>query len=268
MSRVIGCIGCGNMGAAILKGFAARLDEKEWHLCGFNRSPEKMLVLKEQGIDAMPSITDLVTQSDIVIVAVKPAQAAEVLKLARANLTTQKILISVMAGVQLATLRSLAGNKCALVRCMPTTTALVGCGVFAFCFSDVNFTRLRQLELLELFDNIGYCVELPESKFTDFSALIGAGPAYIFAVMQGLMQAGLTLGFPQEQSRRMLTELFAGAAELAARQVKNFMQLRDDVCSPGGLTIAGINVLDRAGLSGLLVDAVLAAAQRGREMES
>lgn len=268
MTRVIGCIGCGNMGAAILKGFAARLDENEWHLCGYNRSPEKMLALKEQGIDAMPGIPDLVSHADIIIAAVKPAQAAEVLKIAKPLLTGQKTLISVMAGIQMGTLRSLAGNKCALARCMPTTTALVGSGVFAFCFDDANFTRLRQLELLELFDNIGYCVELAESRFTDFSALIGAGPAYVFAVMQGLLQAGLTLGFPQEQSRKMLTELFAGSAELASRQAKNFMQLRDDVCSPGGLTIAGINVLDRAGLSGLFVDAVLAAAKRGREMEA
>lgn len=268
MTRVIGCIGCGNMGSAILKGFAARLDENEWRLCGYNRSPEKMLALKEQGIDTMPAIPDLVNQSDIVIVAVKPAQAAEVIKQIKPHLTPQKTLISVMAGVQLGTLRSLAGNKCALARCMPTTTALVGRGIFAFCFDEVNFTRLRQLELLELFDTIGYCVEIGENRFTDFSALIGAGPAYVFAVMQGLMQAGLTLGFPQELSRKMLTELFAGSAELAARQSKNFMQLRDDVCSPGGLTIAGINVLDRAGISGLLVDAVQAAADRGRAMES
>ncbi len=268
MSRVIGCIGCGNMGAALLKGFAARLDENEWSLAGYNRTVEKMLVLKEQGIESMPGVAELASLADIIIVAVKPGQIAEVLKLAKPQLTQQKTLISVAAGVRLATLRNLAGSKCAIARCMPTTTALVGRGIFAFCFDDSNFTRLRQLELLELFDLIGYCVELAENRFTDFSALIGAGPAYVFAMLQGLAQAGLTLGFPQELSRKMLTELFAGAAELAARQPKNFMQLRDDVCSPGGLTIAGVNALDRAGLSGILVDAVLAAAARGREMES
>lgn len=268
MPRIIGCIGCGNMGAAILKGFAAMLPETEWSLCGFNRSPEKMLALKEQGIEAMPGIPELAARSDIIIVAVKPGQIAEVLKLAKPQLTAQKTLISVAAGVQLASMRAQAGNKCALARCMPTTTALVGRGVFAFCFDEVNFTRLKQLELLELFDKLGYCVELSESKFTDYSALIGAGPAYVFAFMHGLMQAGLTLGFPLEQSRKMLTELVAGSAELAARQPKSFMRLRDEVCSPGGLTIAGINVLDRAGISGLLVDAVLAAQKRGHEMES
>lgn len=268
MARVIGCIGCGNMGSAILKGFAALLDENEWHLCGYNRTPEKMLALKEQGIEAMPGITELVNASDVIILAVKPGQVAEVLKQARPALGSQKTLVSVAAGVQLGTLRSLAGNKCCLARCMPTTTALVGRGVFAFCFDDANFTRLKQLELLELFDKLGYCVELQESRFTDFTALIGAGPAYVFAFMQGLMQAGLTIGFQLEQSRKMLTELVAGSAELAARQQKNFMQLRDEVCSPGGMSIAGINVLDRAGISGLLVDAVEAAARRGREMES
>lgn len=268
MPRVMGCIGCGNMGSAILKGFAARLDENEWSLAGYNRTPEKMLALKEQGIESMPGIAELVSLADVIILAVKPGQVSEVLKQARHLLTQQKAVISVAAGVRLATLRSLAGSKCAIARCMPTTTALVGKGVFAFCFDDANFTRLRQLELLELFDQVGYCVELSENRFTDFSALIGAGPAYVFAMLQGLAQAGLTLGFPQELSRKMLTELFAGSAELASRQPKNFMQLRDDVCSPGGLTIAGVNVLDRAGLSGILVEAVLAAAKRGKEMES
>lgn len=267
MTKVIGCIGCGNMGAAILKGFAAKLDESEWRLCGYNRSPEKLLALKEKGIEAMTGIAELVEESDIIIVAVKPGQVADVLKQAKPGLGGNKILLSVAAGIRLASLRSWAGGKCGIGRVMPTTTALVGRGVFAFCFDDANFTRLKQLELMELFDKLGYCVELPEAKFTDFSALIGAGPAYVFAIMQGLAQAGLTLGFSLEQSRRMLTELFAGAAELAERQSKSFMQLRDDVCSPGGLTIAGINVLDRAGISGLLVDAVLAAARRGREME-
>lgn len=256
------------MGSALLKGFAVCLDESEWSLCGYNPTPEKMLALREQGINAMADIPALVAASDIIILAVKPDMVAEALKQARPGLGEHKTMISVAAGIGLPTLRAQAGNKCAIARCMPTTTAVVGHGVFAFCFDDDNFSRLKQLELLELFDKIGYCVELPESKFTQFSALIGAGPAYIFEFMQGLAQAGLTLGFGLEQSRLMLVELFAGASELASRQRKSFMQLRDEVCSPAGLTIAGINVLDRAGLIGLIVDAALAAAERGRQMES
>ena len=113
----------------------------------------------------------------------------------------------------------------------------------------------------------GAFVELPENKFTAFSALIGAGPAYVFAMMQGLVQAGVTLGFTHAQSRQMVTALFAGSARMAEQDASPLGQLRDNVCSPGGLTIAGVNVLDRAGLTGLLVDAVLAADARGAEME-
>lgn len=268
MTQAIGCIGCGNMGSAILKGFAARLDEADWKLVGYNRSPEKMLPLREIGVETAASLTALANDADLIIIAVKPGQVAEVLRQLKGQLDSQKTVVSLAAGIRLSALRSLTGSKCALARCMPTTTALVGRGVFAFCFDDANFTRLRQLEMLELFDQLGYCVEIPEGRFTDYSALIGAGPAYVFAFMQGLMQAGLTQGFSLELARKMIIELFAGCAELAARQPRTFMQLRDDVCSPGGLTIAGVNALDRAGISGLLVDAVLAAAKRGKEMES
>ena len=100
------------------------------------------------------------------------------------------------------------------------------------------------------------------------SALIGAGPAYVFEMMQGLVQAGVTLGFQHKEARRMVAALFVGSARMAEQSPAPLMQLRDEVCSPGGLTIAGVNHLDRVGLLGQLVDAVLAADARGREMES
>ena len=83
---------------------------------------------------------------------------------------------------------------------MPNTPALVGEGVFALCFEDPALDREGKLELLELFGVLGLCLEMPEARFTAFSALIGAGPAYVFEMMQGLVQAGVTLGF---QHRRL-----------------------------------------------------------------
>ena len=150
---------------------------------------------------------------------------------------------------------------------MPNTPALVGKGVFAFSFEE-DATSESKAGLMELFGALGLCLELPEARFTAFSALIGAGPAYVFEMMQGLVQAGVTLGFQHKEARRMVAALFAGSARMAELNPAPLMQLRDEVCSPGGLTIAGVNQLDRAGLPGLLVDAVLAADARGREMES
>lgn len=262
----VGCVGCGRMGGAILFGLAAR-KIPGLTLCGYNRSPKKMEPLTPLGVEAMPGIPELAAKADILILAVKPHQVAEALAAARGHLRPGTLVLSVAAGVSLDRLADAVDGGVAVARCMPTTTALVGKGIFAFCFVPGPHVDEWRTPLLELFGRLGLCLELPEEKFTDFSALIGAGPAYVFAMMQGLVQAGVTLGFPHAESRRMVGELFAGCAALADAGATPLMQLRDDVCSPGGLTIAGVNVLDRAGLSGLLVDAVLAARERGREME-
>ena len=261
----VGCIGCGRMGGALLSGLAA-LDLPWLSLCGYNRSPEKMAPLAPLGIQPMPGIAATAAAADLLLLAVKPNQVAEVLAAARGHIRPGSLVLSVAAGVSLAHLAAEVDTGVDVARCMPTTTALVGKGIFAFCFrADAEEWRAP---VLELFGHMGHCLELAEGKFTDFSALIGAGPAYVFAMMQGLVQAGVTLGFPQDSARRMVSALFGGCAALADANAAPLMQLRDDVCSPGGLTIAGVNVLDRAGLSGLLVDAVLAARERGREMES
>lgn len=261
----IGCIGCGRMGGALLAGLAA-LDLPGLSLCACNRSPEKLEPLKALGITPMPGIAATAEQADLLLIAVKPQQVAEVLAAARGHIRPGTLVLSIAAGVSLAHLAAEVDAGVAVARSMPTTTALVGRGIFAFCFrADAEEWRAP---VLALFGRMGICLELAEEKFTDFSALIGAGPAYVFAMMQGLVQAGITLGFPQDGARRMVSALFGGCAALADAEPAPLMQLRDDVCSPGGLTIAGVNVLDRAGLSGIIVEAVLAAQKRGREMES
>ena len=198
--------------------------------------------------------------------AVKPYQIEALLAGMAPDFGPDTVVISVAAGISIARLQAAAGGRCPVVRCMPNTPALVGKGVFALCF-DGKVPAAGKEDILRFFSQLGVCLELPEARFTAFSALIGAGPAYVFGMMQGLVQAGVTLGLGRKECRDMVAALFEGSAVMAARSDTPLMELRDQVCSPGGLTIAGVNVLDRAGLSGLLVDAVLAADQRGREME-
>lgn len=267
MRHIIGCIGCGNMGYAIMGGFADRLSRDDYHLCIYDRHPEKMEPLKAKDVQIMTSIEEIAANSDILIFAVKPDQMSEALQEAQPEMKQSKTAISLAAGMGLSHLRLMLGDDCMIARCMPTTTALAAHGVFAFCFDPIAIVPETQSAILNLFQQLGMCIELPENRFASFSALIGAGPAYIFAFMHGLAQAGLTLGFELAQSEKMFTELLAGCAELAARQGKSFMDLRNTVCSPGGLTVAGINVLDRAGLAGLVVEAVEKADKRGKEME-
>lgn len=264
MIRTIGCIGLGQMGSALMAAFAERLDKNDWRLCGFDRNPGKVAALLPRGMQGGASPAAVAAEADYIILAVKPGQIPGVLADLAPALGPEKSLISLAAGLGLSALADMAGPGAALARCMPTTTALAGKGLFAFCFQAPEET---QNGILRLFASLGLCLTLPESKFSAFSALIGAGPAYVFETMAALEQAGVTLGFKRGQTREMLVNLFAGCAALAEKSGKSFMNLRDDVCSPAGLTIAGINLLDRAGFTGLLVDAVLAADRRGREME-
>lgn len=269
MAVNIGCIGCGNMGSAILKGLSETLNKDCFKLFCFDASYEKMDSLAAFGITAVSSISELANTADFIICAVKPQHMEEVLSFMQSHMNENKTAISIAAGVSLARIRAILGQKCGIIRCMPTTTARVQKGVFAFCYDALNPDNSALNAVMEIFGKIGICIKLDEKRFNDYSALIGAGPAYIFQFLQGLCQAGVTLGFSYDMSRQMLVELADGCAELAkAENSKHLMQLRDEVCSPGGLTIAGINVLDSAGISGLLTEAVLRARQRGLEMEN
>ena len=265
--QTIGCVGCGNMGGALLRGFAEKLDKGRWALACFDVDASKMEALKPLGVAPAKDAASLAASADVLVLAVKPAQMPALLDEIAPRLKAGAAVVSVAAAVSLQKIRLQIGLKNVLARCMPTITAAVDCGVFALSFDPVNLTQEARDDIEGLFKNLGQCLTLEETRLNAFAAFAGAGPAYAFAFMGALAQAGLTLGFPREVSRELVIDLMRGCAALARKDGKAFAELRDDVCSPGGLTIAGINELDRAGMTGAVVDAVLEASRRGREME-
>lgn len=266
MAKSIGCIGCGNMGMALLEGF--RKADPGVELFCFDRMHEKMAQALNAGCKACSSPLETAQKADIVIIAVKPVNVPEALDEIAPALADGKMLVSIAAGYGLARLRNHAGAKAGVCRVMPTTTAQVGKGVFAVCFDPLTRDEAAKKEIIALFSSLGLCVELGESSFPAFSALIGAGPAYIYEMLAALSQAGLALGFPAGVSRKMLLELLCGCAAVALEDKSSFMDLRDKVCSPAGLTIAAVNSLARDGFTGIVVEAVELAERRAREMEN
>lgn len=268
MTISIGCIGCGNMGSALLKGFARVLTGSGASFSCFDAIPAKMEGLADLGITPRQTAAEVADSSQIVILAVKPINVSEVLGQIAPRMTDGKMLVSLAAGFGLSRLRNHLGRNPGICRCMPTTTALAGKGIFALDFDPLTVDENLKKEVEKLFGSLGMCIMLKETEFPAFSALIGAGPAYVFEMMAALAQAATTLGFTPDVAKKMLIELFAGCADLARIQHGSFMDLRNAVCSPGGLTIAGVNRLDRQGFVGLVVEAVEAAEKRAREMES
>lgn len=254
------------MGGAILAGLAKTVDRNQYVLCGYNRTPAKMEYLEKLGIECLPSAREAAKEADILIIGVKPHQISQVVDEAQSVLKEGVLMVSLAAGITLIKLTQVWGPMPNICRCMPTTTASVGSGIFALCFEN-KFSNADKKQIMDIFGHLGQSMEIKEEMMTNFSALIGAGPAYVFQLMQALVQAGITLGFTHAESRSLVTSLFAGAAHMAQVTPKPLMQMRDEVCSPSGLTIAGINLLDRSGINGIIIEAVLAAQARGKEME-
>lgn len=268
MARTIGFIGYGHMGSALLEGFMQALPANDWQFCCTARNPDKLAPLASKGVKVAKTAAEVAQNADLVILAVKPTQLPQVLDDIVSHMSAAKTVLSIVAGFSLPRLRQHLGSECAIVRSMPTTTARIGKGIFAFAYDPLNPGPQGLPWLTAIFEKLGLCLNLDEERFPAFSAVAGAGPAYIYAMLQGLEQAAVTQGFPRGEARKFLLQLTAGCAKMAAQNTSSFNDLRDEVCSPAGLSIEGVNVLDRAGLSGILVDAVRAAEQRAREMEN
>lgn len=264
MSVVLGCIGCGNMGSAILEGLASCDELKR---VAFDTSVSRMNALEQSGIAVMTSISALVEASDIILVAVKPRYVDTVLAEAQSALTQGKVLVSIASGVSIAALRQASAGVCPVVRVMPNTPAMVGAGVFALCFDDPQLPETQAVVIQRLFASLGRVMVLPESRFTAFTAVAGCGPAYVFHFMEAIVESAVTLGFTRQEATDMVTDLFAGSVKLAAESDTHLSLLREAVCSPAGNTIAAMNQLDRSAVRGSIIDAVLAAYARGLEME-
>ncbi len=260
----VGCIGCGNMGGAILKGLTALSGIS---LLGNDQFPEKISQL-DSSIEVCASPIELTRKADIIFLGVKPYMVDDVLAQIQPELNQSKIVISMAAGVTMEQLAKGTGGKCCVVRIMPNTPALVGCGTFALCFEDPNLSVETAQQLEALFRSLGRVIVLPEARFGAFTALIGSGPGYVFYMMDAMVEAGLTLGFARQDAMEMTTWLFEGCGRLARETALSPGVLREQVCSPGGVTVAGTNALDRNAVRGSIVAAIEEAVAKEAAMRN
>lgn len=254
----VGCIGCGAMGGALLSGLIGH----GLVLSGYNRTPARLDPLKALGVTPRETIADLVRQADVILLGVKPAGVLPALREGLEELTADKVVVSIAAGVPMSALLDAVAGRAAVARCMPNTPARVGSGIFALCLEDPCLGKERGQTIIDLFSILGVSIPLPEYRFSAFTALVGCGPAYVFHFMDALAEAGVTLGFSRREAIHLVKELVLGSARLASETGEHPALLREEVCSPAGTTIAAINHMDRTALRGHIIDAVLAAYQR------
>ncbi|QQS01440.1 MAG: pyrroline-5-carboxylate reductase [Austwickia sp.] len=206
-----------------------------------------------------------VAGADVVVVAVKPDAVVALLQQVRDELDEGALVISVAAGVTLDTLETHLPEGTAVVRVMPNTPALIREGMLAM--SPGKECRRDQVgRAEELLGHLGSVVTVPEKQQDAVTGLSGSGPAYVFALADALVEAGVVQGLARPVATELAVQTLYGAAALLRRSGDHPAILRERVTSPGGTTAAGLRVLDAAGLRSAVVDAVEAATRRSAEL--
>ncbi len=264
MIRSLGVIGCGNMGAAILRGLAGRSDLS---LFAVDADTAKTDELREAcGVTPVAGVKELAEVADCLILAVKPNQVQSVLHELAPRLRPAQVLVSIAAGVPLAKLKDASSGVCPLVRVMPNTPVKVQSGVFALCLEDPELTPDQREFVIMLFSGLGQVHVLPEKYFDAFTALVGCGPAYVYYFMEALVEAAVVMGLARNEATRMVVALFEGSTRLAKEDGRHLSLLREMVTSPAGSTIAATSLLDSLAVRGSIIEAVRAACQRNKEL--
>ena len=268
----VAMLGAGSMGRAILSGLTAPGVAVEGGIRVTNRSEARAAELADvDGVTAYatesaPDANRLaVDGAKLVIVAVKPAMVPDLLREIAPSLTPGAIVVSVAAGVTVATFESLLPESVAVVRSMPNTPAVVGkavTGVSAGTRSEPEDVALVRA----LFETVGEVVEVPESQLDALSTISGSGPAYVFFLVEALTAAAREKGFTPEQARILVNGTFLGASELLVSSGEDPAELRRKVTSPKGTTERAIEVLAAADLPALFTRATDAALARAREL--
>lgn len=268
----IAMLGAGSMGRAILSGLLAPGVSVAGGVRVTNRSAARAAELADTpGVIASATDDDpeanrrAVEGAEIVIVAVKPAMVPDLLREIAASLTPGAVIVSVAAGVTIATFESLLPDSVSVVRSMPNTPAVVGKAVTGI--SAGTRTEPEDLALVRaLFETVGQVVEVPESQLDALSTISGSGPAYVFLLIEALTDAAVAKGFSPEQAAVLVNGTFLGASELLAASGEEPAELRRRVTSPKGTTERAIAVLADADLPALFARATDAALARAREL--
>lgn len=266
--RRIGFIGGGAMAEALLGGLLAAGHSRE-KLCVFDPVAARREHLKTTlGVGLCETNAAVVAASDVVVLAVKPGLVPGVLRALDASQSdlARPLWVSIAAGVSLQSIAAALGTSARVVRAMPNTPALVRCAATAFC-AAASATAEDREAARALFETVGLAWEAPNEGLLDaVTGLSGSGPAYVFLFLEALADAGVRMGLPRDASHALACQTVLGAATLAQTSGRHPAELKDQVTSPGGTTIAGVERLEALGLRAAVHAAVEAATARSREL--
>jgi pyrroline-5-carboxylate reductase len=260
-------IGAGSMAEAFISGILENglIDSKNIWVTN-NSNAEKLKKLSDTyGVRSSYDLTELFAGTEMVILSMKPKDAATAIQSIREYLTEEMLVVSVLAGVSMSTIETLARLPIAIVRAMPNTSAAVGKSATAVAVNDR--VTPQQIELMKnLFGTVGMTTFVEEEQLDAVTGLSGSGPAYIYYLIEAMEKSAVEVGLDKEMASELIVQTLIGAAEMVKNSTKTSEQLRRDVTSPGGTTEAGVRVLEEHQVQQAFISCIKAATDRSKKM--
>jgi pyrroline-5-carboxylate reductase len=262
----LGLIGAGNMATAMVRGWCRADESLASRILVTDRGSGRAAALAESyGVRRVERNEELVEAADVVVLCVKPVDVERVLREVSHLVHRDKAIASVAAGVRTATLETILDVDAPVFRFMPNVGVQVGAGTLAF--SAGRFTNTAAEEaVLGAFSLLGEIVPLEERLFDAATALSGSGPAFLGLVVEAFEDAGIVSGLTHAAARRLILSTVVGTAALLREDDLACSTLRRMVTSPGGTAATGLAEMERRGVRGAIIDAVVAAMRRAAEL--
>lgn len=264
--KKIAVIGTGIMAEAIIQGLLAGGLVKPEQLVGSNIVPERNHYLAEKyQIETTVDNLVAIDSADLILLAIKPQLAQTILPTLQGHFSAETVFLSIMAGVTLDTLQKLLGHD-RIIRSMPNTPAQIGAGMTVWCATP-TVTPLQKEQANAIFGAMGEALYVADEKQIDMAtALNGSGPAYIFLLLESMIDAGVKLGFTRDTAQKLVYQTVLGSVQYAQQSGQHPAVLRNGVTSPAGTTAAALYELEKGGLRTIMADAIYAAHQRAIEL--
>lgn len=263
--KKIGFIGAGNMATAIIKGIMAQNNNNSDFINVFDVSVEKCEFMQSLGVNVFKSGSEVVENSDIIVLAVKPQNYAEVLEQLSASVDESKTFVSIAAGISIAYVQNALKCKCPVVRVMPNTPLLLKKGASALCPSE-NISEEDNKIIYNMFAGSGVCEYITEDHMNEIISVNGSSPAYIYLFAKAMADYAQAHGIQYDRAMNLICATLEGSAAMLRESGDSADMLIDKVSSKGGTTIAALDKLREYNFYEAVQDAMDACTKRAEEL--
>jgi len=260
MKYLAGFIGSGNMGGALATAASKAIDPKQIAVSDHDSKKAEALAEKLGAVSC--DNAEIIKEAKYIFLGVKPQMLKKLFKEIAPLLAERKdefILVSMAAGTSIAEIEAMAGKSYPIIRIMPNTPASIGKGIILYCPSTESVDTNEFCSVMAM---AGTLDEIPENLIDAASCVTGCSPAWIYMFIEALADGGVKCGLPRQKALSYACDALIGSAELVKQSGKHPGQLKDEVTSPGGTTIAGVHALEKKSFRGTVMDAVNASYEK------